>query len=213
MAHQIFSGPQGKPISFLDPSRNRFPSFAYHAVIRQLFHGKILPLATLREVIARDIFKKVGFGGLVIQCLIFEAPVVDSEFWYIVRISGKLKKQGKLLEKGKKRLHPLPQPSRSDVCMERLHSVIMGLPMTSTKQPLEALVSQLRHRRPCNTASLNSTQISALNSMRRPGSCEMVVGGMLPLSSKKLCGELNSKSPKQSFLLSYFFIVLEVIFI
>ena len=144
----------------------------------------------------------------MIQCLIFEAPVVDSEFWHIVGISGKLKKQGKLLEKGKKRLHPLPQPSRSDVCMERLHSVIMGLPMTSTKQPLEALVSQLRHRRPCNTASLNSTQISALNSMRRPGSCEMVVGGMLPLSSKKLCGELNSKSPKQSFLLSYFFIVL-----
>ena len=59
-----------------------------HAVIRQLFHGKILPLATLREVIARDIFKKVGFGGLVIQCLIFEAPVADSEVWYIVRISG-----------------------------------------------------------------------------------------------------------------------------
>ena len=45
------------------------------SVIRQLFHGKILPLATLREVIARDIFKKVGKLGAA------DAPVVDSEVW------------------------------------------------------------------------------------------------------------------------------------
>ena len=72
----------------------------------------------------------------------------------------------------------------------------MGLPHGINEATSGSL--QLRHRRPCNTTSLNSTQIFALNSMRRPGaSCEMVVGGMLPLSSKKLSGELGSKTAEQ----------------